>query len=92
LWDVVKIGLGVLVKITCPGSHYKVIAVETVDPVCPPGNRHFAPFGQEGGMVVFRLGKIPDLIGKFQGIYKILELKNTLQPFLIVFFNQRPIG
>src|SRR5579859_6885355 len=73
-------GRGSSIHLICLRRHNKIVAVQSANFMRPPGHAHLAPFGQNGGMMPLLLGDCPHFIGKVQRLYKISELKDTLQP------------
>src|SRR3990170_4961594 len=78
------------ILLVCLGGHDEIVAMQTLDLVCPPGDRHFAPFSQQRGMMSFCLCSFTDVIGKRQCLGKIPEFEDALESFDTIAFHNLP--
>ena len=58
----------------------------------PPAHGHGSPFGQNGGVMAFRFGRMTYPAGEIQRVHKILELIDAGQLFDAIVFGQVPLG
>jgi hypothetical protein len=74
----VRPSFGELVR---PSRHDEVVLVQTTNLVCPPGDRHLAPLGQQCRVVPLLLGLLACSVGESQRLGKVTEPEHALQAF-----------
>jgi hypothetical protein len=60
------------------GGHDEIVPMQTFDFMRPPCDRYLPPLSQYGGVMSFRLGKLPNLVREYQGLVKIPEFEMAL--------------
>lgn len=66
-------------NLVCLRRHNKIIAVQVMDGVGPPGDGHLPPLGQNCWVMAFCLGHFPNLLSKGQSGHKVFERINSPQ-------------
>ncbi len=79
------------VKLVGPGSHDEIILMQPFHFMGPPGDSHFAPFGQQSRVVIVLLSNLPYLVGEIQRLCKIFEGKHTPDALFACFGDELPI-
>src|SRR5687768_17357451 len=72
--------------------HDEVVLVQTTDLMSPPGDRNFAPFGQQCGMMPLFLGLLAHSDGESKCLGKVTKPEHAFQPLDAFPLYYLPLG
>jgi hypothetical protein len=72
-------------ELICFSRHNEIVLMQPLYFMGPPGDCHFSPFSQNGGMVIFFAGNAGHLVREAYSLVKIFEPKLFFQAHFAIF-------